>query len=512
MPGSVFFIKNVKICENHFLNLSTLRENSWPGIMRTSISILIVIMLLINVVSCEDEKYVSSSDVKLGFSVNTIHFDTVFPAIGSATQHLKVYNQYDQKLLISNIRLASGKKSGFKLNINGVAAGELFDVEIPPHDSIYIFVEVALDPGDEHLPFVVKDSIEFITNDNFQDVDLMAWGQDVVLVRSNITGNTTWTSEKPYLVNSGVRVERGAVLNIGPGTHVYFHNGTGLHVRGKVVAEGTSSLPIIFQGDRLDDMYRNVPNQWNGILLLSGSQDNVFNHVEIKNANIGLQVGTIENEGSASVVVANSRICNHSYAGIFALKSKIRAYNILIANYGLYGAALLVGGEYEFYHTTIAGYKEEFSPEVRTTSSLMLSDHVIVDSNDESVTYTGDLNKAYFANSIVTGDVAGGNEVELAKSGDAVFNFRFDHCLLQLNDTFNVSATNHYNKILKGLDPKFKDPRRELNFELDSLSPAKDAGSPEFSALFPFDLLNQSRTGDAAPDLGAYERTGKKSE
>lgn len=465
-----------------------------------------------NVVSCEDEKYVSSSDVKLAFSVNTIQFDTVFSTVGSATQHLKVYNPYDQKVLISNIRLASGKESGFKLNINGVAANELFDVEVPPHDSIYIFVEVALALGGKDLPFVVKDSIEFMTNDNFQDVDLVAWGQDVVLVKGNITGNVTWTSDKPYLVNSGTRVERGAVLTIEPGTHIYFHRGTGLYVRGKVIAEGTYLQPVIFQGDRLESIYRNVPDQWNGILLLSGSQDNVFNHVEIKNANIGLQVGTIENEGSASVVVANSRIYNHAYAGIFALKSKVMAYNTLITNYGLYGAALLVGGEYEFYHTTIAGYRDGFSTDVRSTSSLMLSNHVIVDSNDESVTYTGDLNKAYFANSIVTGDVAGGNEVELAKSGDAVFNFRFDHCLLQLSDTFNVSAPGHYYKVLKGADPKFKDPQREMNFELDSLSPAKDAGSPEFSVLFPFDLLNQSRTDDTAPDLGAYERIEKKPE
>ena len=480
--------------------------------MRKIFSILITIIFLMNVVSCEDEKYVSSSDVKLGFSVNAIQFDTVFPAIGSATQHLKVYNRYDQKLLVSNIRLASGKKSGFKLNINGVAANELFDVEIPPHDSIYIFVEVALEPGDEHLPFVVKDSIEFVTNDNFQDIDLMAWGQDVVLVRGNMTGNVTWTSEKPYLVNSGVRVERTAVLTIRPGTRVYFHRGTGLYVRGKVVAEGTFSEPVIFQGDRLDDIYRNVPDQWNGILLFSGSQDNVFNHVEIKNANIGLQVGTIEDDGSASAVVANSRIYNHAYAGIFALKSKLRVYNTLITNYRFYGAALLVGGEYEFYHTTIAGYRDKFSPEVRSTSSLLLSDHVIVDSNDESITYTGDLNKAYFANCIVAGDVAGGNEVELAKSDEAVFNFRFDHCLLQLADTFNVSAGNHFYRIRKGIDPGFKDPFREMNFELDSLSPARDAGSPEFSVLFPFDLLNQSRTGDAAPDLGAYEWIEKKSE
>ncbi len=478
--------------------------------MRKSISILIAIVASIIMVSCEDEKYVSSSDVKLQFSTQTVKFDTVFPTIGSATQHLKVYNPYDQKVLISTIRLASGKESGFKLNINGVASNELFDVEIPENDSIYIFVEVDLNFGDEDLPFVVKDSIEFMTNDNFQDVDLLAWGQDVVLVPASINGNVNWTAEKPYLVNTGTRVERGAVLTVDPGAHVYFHKGSGLYVKGKIIANGTPLQPVIFEGDRLEDLYRNVPDQWVGVLLFSGSQDNLFNHVEIKNGNIGLQVGTVESEGSASVVVANSKIYNQAYAGIFALKSKIRAYNTVITNCGLYGAALLVGGEYEFYHSTIANYRNAFSTNVRSTSTLMLSDHVIVDNSEESITYTGDLSKAYFANCIIAGDIPGGNEVELAKSGDAVFNFRFDHCLLQLNDTFDISATGHYHEIIKGANPGFKDPYRDLNFELDSLSPAKNAGSPEFSALFPFDLLNQSRTGNGAPDLGAYERIEKK--
>lgn len=478
--------------------------------MRRILSIFIAIISLIYAVSCEDDKYVSSSDVRLGFSVQTIKFDTVFPTIGSATQHLKVYNSYDQKVLISDIMLASGEESEFRLTINGVAANELYDVEIPPHDSIYIFVEVAVGKSEKDLPFVMKDSIIFKTNDNFQDVDLVAWGQDVVLVPGSITGAVSWTAEKPYLINSGARIERGAVLSIAPGTRIYFHNGTGLYVRGKVIAEGSPLQPIIFQGDRLESVYKNVPDQWNGILLFSGSQDNVFNHVEIKNANIGLQVGTIENEGSASVLIGNSKIYNHAYAGIFALKSKVRTYNTLITNCGLYGAALLVGGEYEFYHTTIANYTAGFSARVRSTASLLISDHVIVDQDDESITYTGDLKKAYFANTIVAGDIVGGNELELAKSGDAAFNFRFDHCLLQLSDTFNISRTDHYHGVLKGVDPKFKDPFRELNFELDSLSPAKDTGSPEVSQLYPFDMLNQSRTGDGGPDLGAYERIEKK--
>jgi hypothetical protein len=84
--------------------------------------------------SCEDDKYLSSGDVRLGFSTDTVMFDTVFTSIGSTTEHLKIYNPYDQKLLISSIKLAKGDASNFRLNINGVSANEVSDLEIAPKD------------------------------------------------------------------------------------------------------------------------------------------------------------------------------------------------------------------------------------------------------------------------------------------------------------------------------------------------------------------------------------------
>ncbi len=472
----------------------------------------IVVALLCVVVACEDEKYISSNDVQLEFSSDTVMFDTIFTTVGSTTQHLKVYNPYDQKLLISSVRLAKGDDSNFRLNINGVAANEVFDVEILPKDSIYIFVEVTVDPTGNNLPMVVKDSIEFSSNAALQDVDLVAWGQDINLIRSAHLKTTTWTAEKPYLVYNYAYVDTGEVLTIEPGAKIYFHHKARLFVKGKIRVMGEFGQPVIFQGDRLEDVYQDVPDQWDGIMLFAGSRGNQFNYAEIKNANIGLQVGNIEDEGQAEVEIANTKIYNHAYAGIFALKSKIKAYNCLIANCGFYGAALLVGGDYDFYHTTIANYWGGYSNSTRTSSSLVLSNLLIIDKPSGSVTYEGDLTNASFSNSIVTGNISSGNEVELGVSKEAVFNYKFDHCLLQLADTFNTSNTAFFTNILKGVDPRFKDPYEKLNFELDTLSPAKDAGLRSTGQLYPFDLLNQSRTADDAPDLGAFERIEKQSE
>jgi len=469
--------------------------------------ICLVILSLVYFVSCEDEKYVTGTDVKLSFSVDSVIFDTIFTSVGSTTQHLKVYNPYDQAVLISSVRLSGNGESQFRLNINGIPQDELFDLEVPAKDSIYIFVEVTINPLGEDQPIIVKDSIEFLTNTNLQYVDLVAWGQDIELVTGSIKQSTEWTAEKPYVVYENTRVEDAATLTIDAGARVYFHRGTGLYVKGKLLVNGTLEKPVVFQSDRLEDVYEDVPDQWNGILLYSGSHDNLLSYAEIKNANIGLQVGNIENEGYASVDIQNCKIYNHAYAGIFALKSKIAAYNTLIYNCGYYATALLIGGEYEFYHTTIANYWGGYSTRTRTTSSLMISDHVVVEqANGNSVTYSGDLTKAYFANSIVTGNIITGNELELARLGEPEFNFRFDHCLLQLADTFDVVNPKYYRNILKNAQPKFVDPFVKMNFELDTLSAAKDAGLEEIGRLFPNDLLNQNRTLDEAPDLGAYER------
>ena len=475
--------------------------------MKKNYYILLVLLAVVYFSSCEDEKYISSPDVQLNFSTDTVMFDTVFTSIGSTTEHLKVYNPYDQKVLISSARLAGGDNSNFRLNINGIMSNEILDLAIEPHDSIYIFVEVTIDPNGQNLPMVVKDSIEFVTNMNMQNVNLLAWGQDFKLVKDvRIKKSTLWTNEKPYLVYNETVVDSAATLTIEPGTKIYFHKNAGLNVWGKLIANGTYERPIVMQGDRLEDAYSDVPDQWNGLLLYSGSHKNEMNFVEIKNANIGLQVGTLEHEGNASLKLSNTKIQNMAYAGIFAMKSEIKADNCLITNCGFYLAAL-IGGSYEFYHSTLANYWGKYASKVRNSPSLVVSNVLIL---SEENTFTSDLNKAIFANCIITGDVAHGNELELGQSGKANFTCKFDQCILQVADTFNISNSSRFINILKGKNPKFVDPRGKYNFELDTLSPAKDVGKIEYARLFPIDLKSNNRLDDNKPDLGAYERIEKK--
>jgi hypothetical protein len=124
--------------------------------------------------------------------------------------------------------------------------------------------------------------------------------------------------------------------------------------------------------------------------------------------------------------------------------------------------------------------------------------------------YVGDLVKANFSNCIITGNAADGNELFMKANSQALFNYKFDQCILQVSDTFKVNNQEHFVNILKGVDPKFVDPYKKYNFELDTLSKAKDAANRTISKLYPNDLKGRDRFSDNGPDLGALERQEKK--
>ncbi|MGA1397323.1 MAG: hypothetical protein ACO31K_01605, partial [Schleiferiaceae bacterium] len=73
------------------------------------------------------------------------------------------------------------------------------------------------------------------------------------VISSNITSNTTWYADTVYQLGGRITVTSGATLTIQPGTVIKGEAGTGSNATalliargGKLMAEGTASLPIIF--------------------------------------------------------------------------------------------------------------------------------------------------------------------------------------------------------------------------------------------------------------------------
>ncbi len=90
------------------------------------------------IVGCTERKYVTSGDVVLDFSVDTVYFDTVFTSIGTSTRELRVVNSNKRCISIDQISLASANSS-FRLNIDGITGDLRNNIDIAPGDSIYSF-------------------------------------------------------------------------------------------------------------------------------------------------------------------------------------------------------------------------------------------------------------------------------------------------------------------------------------------------------------------------------------
>ena len=458
----------------------------------TSRVFLLLLLPLIGATSCRKSDQLDTNPAsKLSFSTDTVFFDTVFSSVGSVTKRLTVYNRNDGKVKISDILLAGGQSSDYRINIDGISSLEARDVEIPGHDSIFIFIRVTIDPNDQNTPFVVRDSIIFLTNGNQQDVKLMSWGQNARFLKDEvIKGNQVWDSLKPYVIFGYARLDTSATLTILAGTKIYFHWNSCLTISSDATLKITGSRehPVRFQGDRLDEYYRDLPGQWKGIYLERGSKENEINYAIIRNGIFGLAVDSSATTGNPMLQLDNTMIYNTTSDAIYAYSTKILSSNCVLGNCG--GAALFAekGGYYEFRHLTIANY---WSESVRLTPSLYLRNFTY-DSIGNQI--PGPLEKAYFGNTIIYG--ADEDEIALDKLEGTTFNYSFDHVLMRT--TLDITQS-PYTFCIANEDPLFM-AADSANFHIDSLSPAIGKGIPMGII---YDLDGNLR--GSPPDLGAYQ-------
>ncbi len=461
---------------------------------------------------CIKDDILKDPHASINFSKDTLMFDTVFTSIGSATKYLMVYNKNSKPVIIKTITLAGGKSSPFKVNVDGIPGPVVNDVEIAANDSAYVIVQVYTNPKNQNSPVLVSDSLLFNLNGNTQNVKFEAWGQDIHLIRDSALKTQTWHNDKPYLIKDLMIVDSSETLTIEAGAKIYMHKNAIIAVYGTLLVNGMLGSPVIFRGDRLDNLntvppvpYDKIPNQWERIWLANSSTGNKFNYAEIRNGNIGLQVGAIGTTGTASVVLSDCIIEDHSSAGILAINSKITADDCLIDNCGSCLFGCWAGGYYEFYQCTLANY---YVWGEQNGVAILLQDYYQI---NDTLKGSGDLKKAYFGNCIVYG----------AALDEVVFNFKknqsyvFDNCLLKGEaDYYTVADKQKFidNYLIKQeYNPGFKlidIDNINYNFQLTKTSDAKDEGNLNIAEKYPIDLLGNSRLADGYPDIGAYEYTG----
>ena len=458
--------------------------------------LLLLLVFAALVFACRKNSFITTRNARIGFSADTVWFDTVFVSTGSITQQVKIYNPNNQKLRLSTVKLMGGAQSYFHINIDGSPGPEQDNIDIDAGDSLYIFVSVEIDPQTSNLPFVVQDSIQVAFNGNTQYIQLEAYGENArFLNNAVITGNTAWDNTLPYVILGSLQVDANAQLTIPAGCKIYFHANAPLLVSGTLLVNGGpyDSTRVYFQSDRLDPPYNSYPGSWPGIYFQSTSTGNDLKYAVIQNADESIVVEAPPAGTVPKVLLEQCIINNSSKAGILGIQGSLQANNCLISNSG--NNIELGGGYYVFLQCTSAAYSNLYL--THTQPVLSVADEI----EEDSTLVTGNI-QANFENCIFWG--ANGSvtdEVVVSKQTTDNFSVNFSNCLWKVQD---VPSPITSSAIIANQDPLFDSINNSTlyyNFHLQTGSPALGAG---ISAGIGIDLDGNPRPA-TNPDLGCYQ-------
>lgn len=416
-------------------------------------------------------------------STDTLQFDTVFTQRGSTSRRLWIYNDAAQNFSLDFIGVS--QNSPFSLIINGTAAKSSTGEILRAADSLQIFVNVNIDPGNEESPFIIRDSIEIRSGDNQQFVQLLAYGQDAIYIGDTVfSQNLQWNPQKAVVLLKSVLVDSSAMLSISAGTQVFADRGAYLFVAGKMHALGEKENPIRFLNSRQDGVFRNAPGQWGGIIFLEGSAENHLDWVIIRNAEYGIRIGSPDNDTIPNLRLSNAIIENTLSAGLLSFTTDVQVENTLINNSFGYTAAFLAGGWVDLNHVTIANFG--FSTG-RNEEALLVSDQVVLANNQ----ILSAPMRFGMHNSIVWGSFP--NETVFFEGTNGNLNLILSHNLVRSNRTF--WDTSH----LINQNPQFLSPQ-SFDYRPAPNSPVRAKG---VASTLSFDLAGRERSNP--PSIGAYE-------
>ena len=470
--------------------------------------------------SCDKMEFADGNTDLPKYSTDTIRFDTVFTTLGSAIRIFKIYNPYDKFLKIQKIELG---QSFFRLNVDGLPGNSFENIEIRPKDSLYVFVEVTVNPDMpvSQSPFIILDSLNLLVNNVAQKIYLEAWGQNANYfpAKSNqgqislldLQGTTLVLDNTLPNIFYGVVYFDNGKLQIPKGTKIYVYGGitkaknsaneTFFYNDGRIIigknasieVNGTYAEPVIFQGVRLEKSYENVRGQWSGIAIDQESQGNKFNNAVIKNNLLGIYVDSL-----AECELKNCIIYNNTYSGVAANTADVSVENCLFFNQGQQSVSFSTGGNYTIQYCTFANYGNE-------ESSVQLSNFRCQDPPFCQSIIRYDLHCS-ISNSILYG--SNDDEFWMDSISGAGFQVSIDHCIFRVKDllkqgNFPNFITDYTTNCLNGISSAklFKDISKD-NFHLDTLSAAENKA--KYVTSIQFDL-DQKLRDPQSPDIGCYE-------
>ena len=168
--------------------------------------------------SCKrDEISFETPSADLKFSQDVVFCDTVYNQVRSETYFVTVYNRENKDVRIPKITLEGGSSSPYRINVDGKAGTEFFDVPLRKNDSLIIFIEIA--PVANAREAIAEDKIVFSSPRGNQHVTLLSVVQDAeFFIKSDtnpniLNANTTWRNDKAKIIFGELTLAEGKSIS-----------------------------------------------------------------------------------------------------------------------------------------------------------------------------------------------------------------------------------------------------------------------------------------------------------
>ena len=524
--------------------------------MKSFLNLLLGLSLLILATACNDDiltDAASQPSYELNDSLrdDTFHLGTLLTGHTTATQKLMLYNHCPGEIALESIRLRGGDTSIFRINVDGMAGSSFTNpdfLHIARGDSLFILLEATYAGRQDERDVEREDWLDIRCNGQTRSIRLAVTTRDVEeLHNDSIRQDTLWQQgDLDKLIYGPLIIPAGVTLTIGPDVTLYLHDHASIEVFGRLLIQGETGHPVRLLGDRTDRIfdnlyYRDMSAQWDGLHFHAGSTGSLLAYADIRGMTTGITVRQdscdtrflnqkpadtppasdpkryaygpdfLDDDGQ-QLVIRHSVIMNCDSSLISARNANMIIENSLLMNSA--GALLEVsGGAYDVTHCTLANYN--YWAAFSRCDVVMRNHYEQPDSlaPGQWLKRPTPLYRCNFTNTLIYGN--SGRDPNVDANGyvafvddrgarlDSIYNYRFDHCLLQSKTGFDDDDCL---AILWTDDPLYRlidRPNYICDPHLQPESPCIGRGEARTVSRLPFDLDGNPRA--ATPAIGCYE-------
>ena len=239
--------------------------------------------------------------------------------------------------------------------------------------------------------------------------------------------------------------------------------------------------PCFFGAYRQEELYKNIPGQWDGLHFYTNSKDNFISHLHLENAIKGIQAQSDINNNN--LTIEYSQFLNFTKTGVKIKNFNLTMHDVIISNCGKQTILLEGEGDFKFSHCNFINYWQISS---RTNTCF---NYLANEKSDKSL-------KIY--NSIIYG--SNSNELQINKTN----NIEIYNSLIKLDNEKQNVFSSSFKSCIFNTNPNFIDKDKH-NYNLNKNSILIDNAKLDIATFYPLDFNGNSRLSDTLPDIGSFE-------